>query len=48
MNLPNSITVARLVLTGVFVAGAAMQTPLGHWIALAAFVIAAISIQMRR
>ena len=43
MNLPNSITVARLFLTGVFVAGAALQTPLGHWIALVSFVIAAIS-----
>ena len=43
MNLPNSITVARLVLTGVFVAGAAMQNLPGHWIALVAFVIAAIS-----
>ncbi|MGA0900616.1 MAG: CDP-diacylglycerol--glycerol-3-phosphate 3-phosphatidyltransferase [Luteolibacter sp.] len=43
VNLPNSITVARLLLTGVFVAGAAQQSLLGHWIALAAFVIAAIS-----
>lgn len=43
VNLPNSITVARLVLTAVFIGGAAMQTPLGHWIALVAFVIAAIS-----
>lgn len=34
---------ARLVLTGVFVIGAAMDSLLGHWIALVAFVIAAIS-----
>lgn len=43
MNLPNSITVARLFLTGIFVAGATMNTQLGHWIALVSFVIAAIS-----
>ncbi|MDX1681004.1 MAG: CDP-diacylglycerol--glycerol-3-phosphate 3-phosphatidyltransferase [Akkermansiaceae bacterium] len=43
MNLPNSITVARLLLTGVFVAGATMESTLGHWIALIAFVVAAIS-----
>lgn len=43
MNLPNSITVARLFLTGIFVAGASLQSSLGHWIALISFVIAAIS-----
>lgn len=43
VNLPNSITAARLLLTGVFVIGAAMESSLGHWIALVAFVIAAIS-----
>lgn len=43
VNLPNSITVSRLVLTGVFVAGASVHTPMGHWIALVAFVVAAIS-----
>ena len=43
MNLPNAITVSRLVLTGVFVAGAALDRPAGHWLALVTFVIAAIS-----
>ena len=43
MNLPNAITLSRLVLTAVFVAGTAFETALGHWIALISFVIAAIS-----
>jgi len=43
VNLPNTITFSRLILTAVFVAGTAMETPLGHWIALVSFVIAAIS-----
>jgi len=43
VNLPNSITVSRLILTGVFVGGAALSGPAGNWIALGAFVIAAIS-----
>ena len=43
MNLPNTITLCRLVLTAVFVGGAALQSPMGHWIALVAFVIAAVS-----
>lgn len=43
VNLPNAITLSRLVLTGVFVAGTAMDSPLGHWIALVTFVIAAVS-----
>ncbi|MDP0490473.1 MAG: CDP-diacylglycerol--glycerol-3-phosphate 3-phosphatidyltransferase [Verrucomicrobiota bacterium JB023] len=43
MNLPNSITVARLVLTAVFVAAASANTTTGNWIALVAFIIAAIS-----
>ena len=43
MNLPNAITFSRLVLTAVFVAGTAMESVLGHWIALVSFVIAAIS-----
>ena len=43
MNLPNSITLSRLILTAIFVAGTAFATPLGHWIALVSFVIAAIS-----
>ncbi len=43
VNLPNAITLSRLVLTAVFVAGTALATSLGHWIALIAFVVAAIS-----
>lgn len=43
VNLPNAITLSRLVLTAVFVAGTAMESVLGHWIALVSFVIAAIS-----
>ena len=43
MNLPNAITLSRLVLTAVFVAGTALESSLGHWIALVSFVIAAIS-----
>ena len=43
MNLPNSITLSRLILTAVFVAGTALDNNAGHWIALVSFVIAAIS-----
>lgn len=43
VNLPNAITVSRLFLTAVFVAGTAMESAVGHWIALVSFVIAAIS-----
>lgn len=43
VNIPNAITFSRLVLTGIFVAGASMDSVLGHWIALVSFVIAAIS-----
>jgi CDP-diacylglycerol--glycerol-3-phosphate 3-phosphatidyltransferase len=43
VNLPNAITLSRLVLTGVFVAGASLGSPAGHWLALVSFVIAAIS-----
>lgn len=43
VNLPNAITVSRLFLTAVFVAGTAMESFAGHWIALVSFVIAAIS-----
>lgn len=43
VNVPNAITFSRLVLTAVFVAGTAMESALGHWIALVSFVIAAIS-----
>jgi CDP-diacylglycerol--glycerol-3-phosphate 3-phosphatidyltransferase len=43
VNVPNAITLARLFLTGVFVAGASFSSTAGHWIALVSFVIAAIS-----
>ncbi len=43
MNLPNAITLSRLVLTAIFVAGTAMSSVFGHWLALVSFVIAAIS-----
>jgi CDP-diacylglycerol---glycerol-3-phosphate 3-phosphatidyltransferase len=43
VNLPNSITLSRLFLTAVFVAGAAIESEAGDWLALVAFVIAAIS-----
>lgn len=43
VNLPNAITLSRLVLTAVFVAGTACESVLGHWIALVSFVVAAIS-----
>lgn len=43
MNLPNAITFSRLILTAVFVVGTAMDSTLGHWIALVSFIIAAIS-----
>lgn len=43
VNLPNAITLSRLVLTGVFVAGTSFASPAGHWVALVSFVIAAIS-----
>lgn len=43
VNLPNAITISRLFLTAVFVAGTAMESLIGHWIALVSFVIAAIS-----
>lgn len=43
VNLPNAITFSRLILTAVFVAGTAMESALGHGIALVSFVIAAIS-----
>jgi len=43
VNVPNAITFSRLVLTGIFVAGASFNSAIGHWIALVSFVIAAIS-----
>ncbi len=43
VNLPNAITFSRIILTAVFVAGTAMESAAGDWVALVAFVIAAIS-----
>lgn len=43
VNLPNAITLSRLLLTGVFVAGTSFASAGGHWVALVSFVIAAIS-----
>ncbi len=43
MNLPNSITCARLVLTVIFVAGATWGGTAGLVVALVAFVLATIS-----
>jgi CDP-diacylglycerol--glycerol-3-phosphate 3-phosphatidyltransferase len=43
VNVPNSITLSRLVLTGVFVAGTSFASAAGHWVALVSFVLAAIS-----
>lgn len=43
VNLPNAITLSRLVLTGVFVAGTSSESNAGHWVAFVSFVIAAIS-----
>lgn len=43
VNLPNAITLSRLVLTAVFVAGTTFESTTGHWVALVSFVVAAIS-----
>lgn len=43
MNLPNIITLCRLVLTAVFCAAASAEGVVGYAIALAAFVLGAIS-----
>ncbi len=43
MNLPNSITLFRLVLTAVFCVAASAEGVVGYAIALAAFVLGAIS-----
>lgn len=43
MNLPNSITVARLVLTAIFVAAASTGSHTGNVIALIAFALATFS-----
>jgi CDP-diacylglycerol--glycerol-3-phosphate 3-phosphatidyltransferase len=43
VNLPNSITISRLVLTGIFVLAFTPAGPLGYGIALVSFTIAAIT-----
>ncbi|MBT8043765.1 MAG: CDP-diacylglycerol--glycerol-3-phosphate 3-phosphatidyltransferase [Verrucomicrobiae bacterium] len=43
MNLPNTITLFRLVLTAIFCAAASSEGVLGYAIALSAFVLGAIS-----
>ncbi len=43
MNLPNSITVARLVLTAIFVAAASAHSQQGNLIALICFALATFS-----
>ena len=43
MNLPNSLTVSRLVLTAVFVVAFMWETRTGYGIALLAFIIAALT-----
>lgn len=43
MNLPNSITVSRLVLTAIFVVAFTIQGPVGYGIALVTFTVAAIT-----
>ena len=43
MNLPNTITLFRLVLTAIFCAAASAEGVVGYAIALAAFVLGAIS-----
>ena len=43
MNLPNAISLSRLVLTAVFIGATLVDATFGPWLALAAFVVAAIS-----
>lgn len=43
MNLPNSLTVSRLVLTAIFVVGFSFAGPVGYGIALVTFIVAAIT-----
>lgn len=43
MNLPNAISLSLLVLTAVFIGATLVDATFGPWLALAAFVVAAIS-----
>ena len=43
LNLPNSLTVSRLVLTAVFVVGFMQGTRMGYGVALFAFIVAAVT-----
>ncbi len=43
VNLPNSITVSRLVLTAIFVVAFSLRGPLGYGIALVTFIVAALT-----
>lgn len=43
MNLPNAISLSRLVLTAVFIIATLTDMAFGPWLALVAFVVAAIS-----
>ncbi|MEC9056571.1 MAG: CDP-diacylglycerol--glycerol-3-phosphate 3-phosphatidyltransferase [Verrucomicrobiota bacterium] len=43
MNLPNSLTISRLVLTAVFVVAFMCETRTGYGIALLAFIVAALT-----
>jgi len=43
VNLPNAISLSRLVLTAVFIGATLVDATFGPWLALAAFVVAAIS-----
>jgi CDP-diacylglycerol--glycerol-3-phosphate 3-phosphatidyltransferase len=43
LNLPNSLTVSRLVLTAIFVIGFTIAGPVGYGIALVTFILAAIT-----
>ena len=43
VNIPNSITLFRLILTAIFIAAVSFDSPWAHHIALVTFVIAAIS-----
>jgi len=43
VNLPNAISLSRLVLTAVFIGATMVDANFGPWLALATFVVAAIS-----